>query len=288
MSMITENMRRLIPNEEEVLPAIQNWIEEKYIKPTSVILYNQFDDYKNYFESQGSGSLIRFNNQGYLITAAHCLFEDTIDGNGQKIIDKIWISPANKQEKFALSNSQIFKQIYLGNHQSKDDDIAIFQVVLPNCDWFFFSMPEIHNLSMQSLTDDTIYYGIAVGYPANRNQRYEVHQNKATCLRAEGIIHTLDNKILEQLGAVPDKNIVLYRGYGKATEKNTMGIFIDPAGLSGGALFTILLTGETMECHLSGLIIESIMLRSDKRKNFYILSIPISEIFSKLKEIVEI
>lgn len=67
-----------------------------------------------------------------------------------------------------------------------------------------------------------------------------------------------------------------------------MGIFIDPAGLSGGALFTILLTGETMECHLSGLIIESIMLRSDKRKNFYILSIPISEIFSKLKEIVEI
>lgn len=278
----------------------KKWIENTYLY-TSVRIYDQISnsncrDKKHLMH--GSGSLIEFDSKCYLITAAHCLFEEKgVIRKWESIVNRLFISLGKGLKKFPLSNNAIFRQVYLGNHESKEDDIAIFQVMIPpdNRNWHAINIKftGIPNSSVAALKDspEEINWGIAVGYPASLNKKYEKRNTrydgfrkpKIACLRSEGIIYNLNNKILEKLEIIPDKNIVLYRGYGKMTEQGSEGSFISMNGLSGGALLIIPLLEEVVRplenCfYFSGLVIESIQLG----KEWYVISIPISEIFSKL------
>lgn len=252
-------------------------------------IYFKIDKEDNKFESNGSGCCIKFNSKFYFITAAHCLFEGS-----QRISDKCWIYSDKSKQVILLENTNVFLELYVGNlnNQDEDEDVAIFEIVSTEDYFDYFEVDRTQNLAMSNLNGQ-IYYGVALGFPSNKNQSKHVFRKHGEYLKSHGSIHELDDITVKELNISIDKNLVLDSGKYTYTEQGTHGNFNNPKGMSGGALFTFnnndiplasLISNNTLSVlpKLSGLLIEH---QKIKGKNQFFIAISIGVILEKIEEI---
>ena len=238
-------------------------ITTKYGYESSVrILYILHEGY----ELLASGSLININGTNYFITAAHCLFE-----KDKIILDSIGINAGVNGEVYPLIEKAIFKEIYIGNPNSREDDLAIFQVIIHPEDWKFYNVPSnILYLSEHLIEESAFYYGAAIGYPSNRNDKKKIKQRGNIQLaRTDGAVYKSNNELIAHSNINIFKNIIFRRGVCKDVKQGT-GPAVNPVGMSGGALFIMV----NQICYMSGLLIWC-----DKfQKESYFIAISMSEI----------
>ena len=234
----------------------------------------------NKYEGNGSGFCIKFNENFYLITAAHCLYENDLN-----IIDKSWIYSDKEKQIICLDNKRVFNKIYLGNHKTQDDDIAIFQIISDEEYFDYFEILDNYlNLSIETIGDH-IYYGVALGFPSNKNQSKDVFRHRGKYAQSHGSISKLDQKTLNDLEIAPNKNIVLSLGDRTYTENETFGNFINHEGMSGGGLFAYIIVCNPENQKICGPCLLGLIIEHQKPKNDrFIIAISMQEIISKIKE----
>ena len=250
-----------------------------YAAPSVVLIYYQDVDR---FEGIGSGVCVDYNEGEYFITAAHCLY----DSRGNNIITKCWIFSERQNKKIPLYDEKIFEQVYLGDKETKDDDIAIFKIVSNKNFFEYFLVYKNYSLSMNDIYHDNPYYGVAIGFPANKNQIKHDMKNSRFRIQEKSSIHLLCDNTLNDLEVIRDKNLVLPLGTHTFTKCGISEQTIKPQGMSGGGLFTISLK-NIIDCYenksqiypfLSGIIIEY----SSIKNNRYYIAISIDEVISKI------
>lgn len=245
-------------------------IEEFSRKAVSQIYY-LIDEKNEKFEGIGSGIFCEYKGEQYFITAQHCF--DKVYA-----LDKFWVFSESKKEIVSLANKGIFCEVYSGNEDTIDDDIRIFRVS-SGIEYFHFN--RIEELDYY-LKNDNVYYGVAVGFPSNKNKENNVYRKKGKYLLSHGSIHELPENILRKLGVENiEHNVILDLGAETITENGTAGSFINPKGMSGGALFLVDFddTHETKEPVLMGMLVENHKVLGKSR---YYIAIHIKQIIRKI------
>lgn len=255
---------------------LEIYFENLVISP----IYKQIDNEATELESIGSGFFLQHEENYYFTTAAHCLLDD----NNSDIEDKYWIFSNKCNLKINLNNQNIFQRIYLGNHSTNNDDIAIFKILTEFEMFDYINTYDIRSLSMNTLDSNSIYHGVAIGFPANKNASKHVYRKRGTWLKSYGLIRQLEEYLLKELDIDVSKNIVLDRGNCTYTEQGSAGNFCNSEGMSGGILISFSqddLATDLPNPKLSGLLIESNHGKI-KGGNHYFNAISINEIIAKL------
>lgn len=245
-------------------------IEEFSRKAVSQIYY-LIDEKNKKFEGIGSGIFCEYKGEQYFITAQHCF--DKVDA-----LDKFWVFSESKKEIVSLANKRIFCEVYSGNEDTIDDDIRIFRV---SSGTEYFDFNRIEELDYD-LKNDNVYYGVAVGFPSNKNKENNVYRKKGKYLLSHGSIHELPENILRKLGVENiEHNVILDLGEETITKNGTAGNFGNPKGMSGGALFLVDFYDnyEAKEPVLMGMLVENHKLPGKSR---YYIAIHINKIISKI------
>ena len=248
--MQTKDIKKYIRNLTKPIP--KDLVDKGYICPIYSIHKNGDEEE---YEGVASSVIIQYMKYEYLITAAHVLQEKNL-------------AVLIKNKLFEIPGIE-FKEIYIGNENGVIDDIAIYRIK--------DDLIQKHNIQLNcfkagnfnELDKNNIYYGIAIGFPANKNQIKHSRRKKGEYACCDGTIVEANNNAYDKLNGNKGDNFILYMGSYTETEQGTHGNFIKANGMSGGAM--IALTSKKIEnerieinnLNLVGLLIEKHCVNND-------------------------